>query len=481
MPRVKSLLAAFALSSILLAQVPFTQGNLVVVRVGTGVAALTSAAQATFLDEYTTAGVLVQTVAMPTALSGSNLACTNAGTATSEGSLNISADSRFFTLAGYSAAPGTLAIAGTTSVAVPRVIARVGSDGVINTSTSINNVFSAGTMRSAVTDNGNQFFACGSNSGVQFATLGGTTSAAASSALPTNLRCLGIYQSQLYCSSASGTYLGVSSVGVGLPTTAQPITILPGFPTTTGPSSYDFFFADSTTCYVADDRVSASGGGIQKWVLSGSTWALAYTLAPLATSTRYLSGTVIGGVVTLYATSTVATGNAILSVVDAGVGSPFTTVATTLANTALRGIRVLAARAAVSFSGTGSPTTVGIPTVGTTGGLPYLGNSAFTLTAGNMPAFNIGFMAIGLGLVQSVGIPLPGAPASFNLYVNPIANTVLLITDALGNATLPLGLPSASAMAGLPLAVQVISYDGLMLDPLPLGASIAMQILLGQW
>lgn len=36
-------------------------------------------------------------------------------------------------------------------------------------------------------------------------------------------------------------------------------------------------------------------------------------------------------------------------------------------------------------------------------------------------------------------------------------------------------------MAGLPLAVQVISYDGLMLDQLPLGASIAMQILLGQW
>lgn len=50
----------------------FTPGNLVVVRIGDGSAALTSAGTAVFLDEYTPAGVFVQAVAMPTAVNGAN-------------------------------------------------------------------------------------------------------------------------------------------------------------------------------------------------------------------------------------------------------------------------------------------------------------------------------------------------------------------------------------------------------------------------
>src|SRR5690242_589471 len=43
----------------------FAPGNLVVVRVGTGSGALSSAAAPVFLDEYTPAGSLVQTIPMP--------------------------------------------------------------------------------------------------------------------------------------------------------------------------------------------------------------------------------------------------------------------------------------------------------------------------------------------------------------------------------------------------------------------------------
>jgi hypothetical protein len=55
----------------------FTQGNLVVVRIGDGIATPTNASTAVFLDEYTPAGAFVQTIALPTAVSGSNNPLTN--------------------------------------------------------------------------------------------------------------------------------------------------------------------------------------------------------------------------------------------------------------------------------------------------------------------------------------------------------------------------------------------------------------------
>jgi len=61
---------------------PFTPGNLVIFRVGDGVAALSNAATAIFLDEYTPAGVLVRTIAVPSA-GGSAMTAT--GNATTEG------------------------------------------------------------------------------------------------------------------------------------------------------------------------------------------------------------------------------------------------------------------------------------------------------------------------------------------------------------------------------------------------------------
>jgi hypothetical protein len=86
-------------------QSPLTFGNLVVVRVGTGSGALTSASTATFLDEYTPAGVLVQTIAMPTVGSGLNQPFTNSGTATSEGFLSISTNGFYLLLGGYGVGP----------------------------------------------------------------------------------------------------------------------------------------------------------------------------------------------------------------------------------------------------------------------------------------------------------------------------------------------------------------------------------------
>ncbi len=472
-------LCQVALTTLLVAQLPITPGDIVVLRVGDATLPLSSAAQATFLDEYTQTGVLVQSIPVPTVVNGINLPCTNSGTSTSEGHLNVSPDGSFFTFGGYSAAPGTAGITASASITVPRVIARVDNLGYVDTSTSINNAFSAGNIRSVATDNGVQFWASGSNSGVQYSTYFTSTSTSASTGLPTNLRDLGIYNGQLYCSSGSGAFQGVCSVGIGLPTAPTTITLLPGFPTVSGAqSTYDWFFSDPNTCYVTSD--SAIGGGIQKWTFLAGTWTLAYTLVPTGTLTRYLSGMVQNGVVTLYATTTQTSANTIVSVVDAGVGSTFTVIASAVPNTVLRGIRIAGPRGYVSYSGTGSPTTFGIPTIYTLGGLPNIGNASFALASGNMPAFSIGFMVIGLGNLLPFGIPIPGAAATAFLYVNPIASTNLLITDATGAATIAFGLPLLPGFVGIQLGAQTIAFDPLLPDPLPLGTSSGMQVTIGQ-
>jgi len=93
----------------------FSPGNLVVLRAGDGSGALSSAATAVFLDEYSPAGTPVQSLTLPTTASGNNKRLTVAGSSTNDGALRRSVDGRYLTLAGYDAVPGTASIAGTAS------------------------------------------------------------------------------------------------------------------------------------------------------------------------------------------------------------------------------------------------------------------------------------------------------------------------------------------------------------------------------
>src|SRR5262245_24571989 len=103
---------------------PITAGNLVVVAVGDGVNAINSDTRAVNLREYTTAGVLVQTIPMPTAAAGSNQPLVLSGSATSEGFLQISTDSNYLTMMGYGTAPLSAGVTASTSAAVNRVVGR---------------------------------------------------------------------------------------------------------------------------------------------------------------------------------------------------------------------------------------------------------------------------------------------------------------------------------------------------------------------
>ncbi|MFY9344307.1 MAG: hypothetical protein WAT39_17580 [Planctomycetota bacterium] len=470
----RSLLFATLLAAAATAQI--TPGNLVVVRVGDGSAALTSASTAAFLDEYTSSGALVQSIPLPTAPAGANLPATVAGSATSEGFLTQSSDGRYLVCTGYAAGTGVAAIAGTTSAATPRVIARIALNGTIDSSTSINNLFSAGNIRSATTEDGSQFWAAGSNSGVVLAPMAGTTGTQISTTV-TNLRVLSVTAGQLYTSSGSGTTTRcVSTVGTGAPTTSgQVITILNGM--TSGVASpYDYWFADANTLYVADDRLSALGG-IQKWTQAAGTWTLQYTMNPaLNIGCRGLSGCLENGVATLFATTT---NNLLVTATDTGVASVFSTVVTGVTNTALRGVRLVRTPYNTTFSGTACATSVGVPTVGTSGGLPITGNLAFAIAGGNAPPLTFVLFSLKVGAPLPFGIPVPGAPACVAIFVPP---DVLLGggADIGGNASTPLPVPANCSLGGASISAQFVPFDLTLVGfTLPIGSSNAMEIVIG--
>lgn len=452
-----------------------TPGNLTILRVGTGSAALTNAATAVFLDEYTPAGTLVQSIPLPTTASGANRAFANSGTATSEGILTQSVDGRFLIAAGYDAAPGLAAIASTTSAAVPRVVACVDLDGTIDTSTGIDNAFSGNNIRSAASYDGSWFWSVGANSGVVYSDLGTASGTSLNTAAPINLRVVDVFDGQLYVSSGSGSFRGVLAFGSGMPTTSgQTPMLLPGFPTANS-SPFDFFFADADTVYVADDRTNGQGG-IEKWTQNAGTWTLQYTLSPnLTTGARGLTGIVDGGIATLFATTT---GNQLIRIVDTGPGSSITVLTSAWANTAFRGLRLVRQPYAVTTTGVASPTTVGDPTLGVGGGLPVVGNTSFHFVIGNLLPFGFGCLVLGLGdFMAPIGIP--GAPATAQLYVLPLVSDIV-VGDGVGAVIHALPIPSANVLAGTSVTAQLAALDPALVAALPIGTSIGLRVTIGQ-
>lgn len=339
---------------------PFTAGNVVVCRVGDGAAALTSAATPVFLDEFTPAGTLVQSIAMPTAVSGSNQILTVAGTSTNDCTLTRSSNGSYLLIAGYTAPVGTAAVAGTTSAAFPRVIGRIDANGVVDTSTTTT-AFSTANIRSATSDNGTNIWAVGSASGVVYTTLGGSGAGTVVSNTATNLRVINNFGGQLYVSSGAGS-IRFGAVGTGLPTAnGTTTTTLGGMPAIT--ATYNgFFFADLDagiagldTLYIANDAAvntppNLTSGGILKFARVGpDTWAYNGTFAavagpPAITQASFfgLAGSVSGSNVTLYSTK----GAQLLSVVDstgynAAPTANLTQIATNTANTLFRSVALV--------------------------------------------------------------------------------------------------------------------------------------------
>ena len=352
-----TLIAAALLSAGVAQAAGFAAGDLVVYRVGTGSASLTSAATQVFLDEYTTAGVLVQSVAMPTVVSGANGLLTASGTASSEGELSLSTNGQYVLLTGYNAAAGTAAVAGTSSSTTARTVGVVNvATGAVNTTTKLTDFSTSNNPRSVASTNGSDIWVGGAAGGVRYTTLGASTSTQLSTTV-VNIRQVSIFNGQLFASDSSGTTNRLGTVGANLPTTAgQTITNLPGFATSTG-SPYSFFFADLSssvagldTLYVADDAA-----GITKYSLNAGTWVAKGTVGAAADTYRGLTGSVSStGVVSLFATGlggTAATGGGKLvtfadnSGYNGTLATTATTIATAITNEAFRGVAYIPAAA----------------------------------------------------------------------------------------------------------------------------------------
>jgi hypothetical protein len=345
----------------------FNWGNLVVVTVGTGVT-INNSATAGALREYSLGGGLVQTLNLPTA---SGAALTFSGSATSEGFLKLSTDGNYLTLAGYDAIPGTAGPQVALASAVNRVVGVVQvSTGNIDISTKLNNDYNLSNIRGAVSTDGNSLWTSGNggtgqggSAGTRYMTLGSTTGTQLHSAA-SNIRVADIYMGQLYVTSSTssgGGLYGVSTVGIGLPTSAVPAgqpVALPGMPTSGTHSAYDFFFKDANTLYIADDGAATAGGGIQKWGFDGSTWSLQYTLLNNGTTTtgiRGLTGTVDGsGNTLLFGTTAATSANSLIEVIDTGVNTmAFTTIATAESGYVFRGVSRIPEPSGFALAGLG--------------------------------------------------------------------------------------------------------------------------------
>ncbi len=285
----------------------FTPGNIVVSRVGDGSTALSNASAQVQLVEYTTAGVstgIIVTLPVTTTNTPGNRACTNSGSSTTEGQINLSYDGRYLIHTGYDAIPGVAGIS--TSITDPnRTISRIDATGTVDISTSFlattGQAYVRNSIRSAISSDGTQFWASGTssstNGGVRYLTLGqDNVPGTQISTTITNSRNIQIFNDQLYISAQSST-IRVGSVGTGTPiTSGQLISSLPSFPTATlSPVGFIFFDRDAAIAgldllYFVSQSSIVGEFGLFKYSFDGANWNSQGKLADATTNNSQASG-----------------------------------------------------------------------------------------------------------------------------------------------------------------------------------------------
>ena len=379
-----------------------------------------------------------------------------------------------------------------------RAVAQVGANGAIQVTPT--NAYNGNNGRAAILANG-QYYMVGnanngtttpanivSSTGVEIATPGqaattvptevgnfsiaqvtnpatGTPYAADKLGKDNNFRGLTIFNNTIYTTKGSGsngidTVYQVGNAGT-LPTlataAAAPISVLAGFPTASAKTAgatndypFGIWFANATTLYVADegdgvlaDAAGSKTAGLQKWILSGGTWKMAYVLQnglnlgqpysvanyptalnPATAGLRNITGIVnSNGTVTIYGvTSTVSANgdqgadpNKLVSITDTlanttaavATAETFTTLRTAVAGEVLRGI-------AWAPSSTSMPN---VPLI-----LSAASPSATAIAQGGL-AF-----AMGQNLAPEAGATVGTLPTTFS-------GTTVSIKDAAGNTT----------------------------------------------
>jgi hypothetical protein len=339
----------------------------------------------------TTSASQVGSLMLPqTSTPGGNYAVSGEYGSSSEGTLQLSGNGQYLAIMGYatnaasynaafdpngSAAGGTALAQSPNPVgggagSVLRDIALISADGTVNSTTALSGVFNANNPRSVFTQDGTSFYISGQGNkdatgGVFYVSQLGATTATAITGNDTkkynqDTRDVQIVNGKLTVSvdTTEVSAFNIDRIGTltapggGLPTTTlnQQPTALPGINGAVALSNGNgnsingstgsaylspegFFYANSTTLYVADSgepkngssQGSAGGpnpgdGGLQKWSLVGNTWQLDYTLSANlnlvandndqtssvghgVSGLEGLTGRVVNGQVQLFATS----------------------------------------------------------------------------------------------------------------------------------------------------------------------------------
>jgi len=132
--------------------------------------------------------------------------------------------------------------------------------------------------------------------------------------------------------------------------------------------------------------------------------------------------------------------------------------------------------AQVSYSGQGSPTSGGTPSIAAVGS-PVVGNAGFQVAGGNLLPFGVSLVALDVGALLP-GVPLPGAQPSLLMYANPGFTAAQFNTGA-GTASFNFAIPPINALNGTQLATQYFDLDFTLPFALPLGSSGGAQITIG--
>ena len=319
-----------------------TPGNLVIYRVGDGTGALGTTATSVFLDEYTTLGAFVQSIALPTT-GGS--AFTATGNSTTEGIISRSQDGSSLIYTGYRKAAGGTSPAADNYNTTRRVIGTLTAAGTVNTATVLTNdggAITANAIRSATSVDGTSAFWVSTATRVSYDAVGlgsgGTTQIDLRNSRQVNLS-----GNTLYAANGSTAITGKVQTYGTLPTgatAANPIVSL-----TTADAVNGFVLMDLDPGTAGDDTLYALStveNLLRKYHFNGASWVADGSIS--ASNSVNLTGYVIGTTANLFLTS----GSSLFAYSDAsGFGGTETgalgaAIAASGLNTAFRGIGLFA-------------------------------------------------------------------------------------------------------------------------------------------
>jgi hypothetical protein len=284
----------------------FGAGDVFVYRVGDGTnnliappgnpnAGAASIGSTIFVDEYTSAGTLVQSIILPTADGTGSQSAIHAvvgnGQQSTTEQLSLSGDGQYLFLVGYDTNPLNIATApaiptGPGSASVPRAVAQIKYDGTVQT-IGLSGVQTGGNFNGIFSPDGNQFYVSGANGVSYFSSFvpSATLQTATATITSTSYTVIGLQ-------NAGGDLVAVGASSnlvqkyTGFPTSAATQNALPGVSTTTDPNQtfvIDVFFthlngtgapAGINTMYLSDDGPGFAHGQITKWSFDGTTWTL---------------------------------------------------------------------------------------------------------------------------------------------------------------------------------------------------------------